>query len=72
MDEMSLNINSPQVIIITEMRHTGKTTILIPLSDQNNSENKLFLDLEKPLIEKYFEEEKYGKIKKILKFEGLS
>jgi predicted AAA+ superfamily ATPase len=58
--------SSPEAIIVTGMRRTGKTTVLQHLHDQIESGNKLFIDLENPLNRKYFEEENYERIKTTL------
>lgn len=55
-------INSPEAIIITGMRRVGKTTLLRYIFDNIRSENKLFLDLENPLNQKYFEQKDYERI----------
>ena len=52
-------IKSAEAIIITGMRRTGKTTLLRFIWDTVKSENKLFLDLENPANQKYFEEKNY-------------
>ena len=65
-------IKSAEAIIITGMRRTGKTTLLRFIWDTVKSENKLFLDLENPANQKYFEEKNYEKILDNLKFLGLS
>jgi len=57
---------TPEAIIITGMRRTGKTTVLKYIYNQIKSKNKLFLDLENPLNRKYFEEKNYERIKSIL------
>lgn len=64
-------IASPEAIIITGMRRVGKTTLLHYLSDNIKSENKIFLDLENPINQKYFEEKNYEKILDTFKFLGL-
>ncbi|MFQ6083023.1 MAG: ATP-binding protein [Candidatus Aminicenantia bacterium] len=64
--------NSPEAIIITGMRRTGKTTLLSFIYDQINSKNKIFLDLENPLNRKYFEEENYERIKTSFEVLGIS
>jgi len=61
--------DSPEAIIITGMRRTGKTTLLNFIFDQVETKNKIFLDLENPLNRKYFEEENYERIK--ISFEVL-
>ncbi len=57
---------TPEAIIITGMRRTGKTTVLKYIYDRINSTNKLFLDLENPMNRQYFEELNYERIKSIL------
>jgi hypothetical protein len=39
---------SPEAVILTGMRRTGKTTILNSIQEQIDSKNKLLLDLENP------------------------
>jgi hypothetical protein len=63
-------LQSPEAVILTGMRRTGKTTILNFIQEQIVSKNKLFLDLENPLNRKYFEEEDYERIKSALEFLG--
>jgi predicted AAA+ superfamily ATPase len=63
-------INSPEALIISGMRRTGKTTLLKHLFNKIKSKNKLFLDLENPINRKYFEEENYEQIKKAFEFLG--
>lgn len=64
-------LGSPEVIIITGMRRVGKTTLLRYIRDKITSENKIFLDLENPANQKFFEEENYDKIADGLKLLGL-
>lgn len=61
--------DSPEAIIITGMRRTGKTTLLNFIFDQIETKNKILLDLENPLNRRYFEEENYERIK--ISFEVL-
>jgi predicted AAA+ superfamily ATPase len=63
--------DSPEAIIITGMRRTGKTTLLNFLFDQVDTKNKLLLDFENPLNRKYFEEDNYERIKGSLEILGL-
>jgi len=63
--------SSPEAVIITGMRRTGKTTVLHHLHDDIKSGNKLFIDLENPLNRKYFEEENYERIKTTLTGLGI-
>ena len=53
------HFNSPEAIIITGMRRTGKTSLLQFIYERIDSSNKLFLDLENPLNQRYFEESNY-------------
>lgn len=61
--------NSPEAVVITGMRRTGKTTLLKSIYEKIGSDNKLFIDLENTLNRKYFEEEDYERIR--LNFEVL-
>jgi len=64
--------DSPEAIIITGMRRTGKTTLLNFIYEKIQSSNKLFLDLENPLNRQYFEEMNYEKIKFSLEILGIN
>lgn len=63
LDEMKKYWDSPEAIVVTGMRRTGKTTLLQFIYEQIDSKNKIFLDLENPLNRKYFEEDNYERIK---------
>jgi len=67
--EIEPYMDSPESIVVTGMRRTGKTTLLQFIYDGINSPNKLFIDLENTLNRKYFEEEDYERIR--LNFEVL-
>jgi predicted AAA+ superfamily ATPase len=69
--EIEKYVDSPEAIILTGMRRTGKTTLLKYIYENNHSSNKLFLDMENPVNRKYFEEENYEKIKKAFEFLGI-
>jgi predicted AAA+ superfamily ATPase len=69
--KIELYFDSPEAIIITGMRRTGKTTILNFIYEQIESRNKIFLDLENPLNRKYFEEKNYERIKKTFEILGI-
>ncbi|MEA2056982.1 MAG: ATP-binding protein [Patescibacteria group bacterium] len=60
--QISNQLNSKEVVVITGMRQVGKTTLLKHLFDQVRSDNKLYLDLENPLYRKIFEKENYDAI----------
>jgi len=62
---------TPEAIIITGMRRTGKTTTLRYIHENISSKNKLFIDLENPLNRQYFEESNFERIKSILINLGL-
>ena len=64
-------MESPEAIVITGMRRTGKTTLLELLFERTASPNKLLLDLENPIHRRYFESENYEQIWKSLEFLGL-
>lgn len=64
--------NSSEVIVVTGMRRTGKTTLLKFVYDQITSHNRLCLDLENPINRKYFEEEDYEKIKFNFEIKGIN
>lgn len=65
-------IDSEEAIVVTGMRRVGKTTLLRQIFESVKSENKIFLDLENPLNQKYFEEVNYEKILDNLEFLGLN
>lgn len=65
-------IDSKEAIIVTGMRRVGKTSLLDFIYQRIDSANKLFLDLENPLNQKYFEETNYERIKSSLEFLGLN
>src|SRR4030042_6969232 len=71
LDQVKSYYSSPEAIIITGMRRTGKTTLLNLIYDQIESPNKVFLDLENPLNRKYFEEPNYEKVKSSLEILGI-
>jgi len=63
---------SKEAVVITGMRRTGKTTLLQSIYDDVSTANKLFIDLENPLNQKFFEETDYEKIKFNLEVQGLA
>jgi len=65
-------LTSPQAIVVTGIRRSGKTSLLRFIFDKISSENKIFLDLENPLVRRLFEEENYETIKTGLEQQGLS
>lgn len=71
-NDIEKHLDTPEAVILTGMRRTGKTTILNIIRERPGTDNNLFLDLENPLNRKYFEEEDYERIKASLEFLGLS
>jgi len=70
-DEIKPYLDSPEAIVITGMRRTGKTTLLNFIYEQVNSKNKIFLDLENPLNRRYFEADNYERIKVSFEILGI-
>ncbi|MFH1256721.1 MAG: ATP-binding protein [Candidatus Diapherotrites archaeon] len=60
------------IIVVTGMRQVGKTTVLKMIFDEIQSKNKVFLDLENPILQKIFEEENYDNIWANLKAYGMA
>ena len=65
-------LSTKEVIVLTGMRQTGKTTILKYLFERTPSTNKVLLDLENPLNRKLFEEEHYDNIWRNVKQLGIT
>ncbi len=55
-------MGNPQAIVLTGMRRTGKTTLMKMAYDLVKSENKVFLDMENPFHQLFFEEKDYGRV----------
>lgn len=54
--------DKPEIVVVTGMRQVGKTTLLRTVFDSVESGNKVFLDVENPIIQKAFEEKDYENI----------
>ncbi len=67
--QITSRIDAPEAIVVTGMRRVGKTILLKQVHDSIKSDNKIFLDLENPVNQKYFEEVNYEAIK--YKFQTL-
>lgn len=65
-------IDSQEAIVVTGMRRVGKTTLLLHILNNLKSKNKIFLDLENPLNQRYFEEPNYERILDAFRFLGLN
>jgi len=70
--EIEPYFDSPEAVVITGMRRTGKTTLLKSIYEAIDSANKLVIDLENTLNRKYFEEEDYERIRLSLEVLGLN
>lgn len=64
-------IDVSEAIVITGMRRVGKTTLIKQVYDSIDNKNKIFLDLENPINQKYFEEENYEVTKYQLEVLGI-
>jgi len=70
-DEVNKYVNSPEAIVITGMRRTGKTTTLNFFYNSISTKNMIILDLENPLNRKYFEETNYERLKTSFEVLGI-
>ncbi len=64
-------MDSPEAIVITGMRRTGKTTVLNHFFDKIDSKNKTFLDLENPVNRQLFSAPNYDQIKSSIEILGI-
>lgn len=69
--ELNNQLNSKEVVVLTGMRRTGKTTLVKKIFESIESSNKIYLDLENPLNRSIFEEENYENIWKNLNTLGI-
>lgn len=67
--KITSRMETPEAIVVTGMRRVGKTTLYQQVYESIKSDNKIFLDLENPVNQKYFEEVNYEAIK--YKFQTL-
>lgn len=65
-------LSAPEAIVITGMRRVGKTTLLKTILDRIPSANKIYLDLENPRNQLYFEQTDYDAIFASLQLLGLN
>lgn len=66
------HLDTPEALVVTGMRRVGKTTLYQQVFDTIKSDNKIFLDLENPINQKYFEEINYENIKYRLEVLGIN
>jgi len=62
LQDLRRNKDTKEIIVLTGIRRSGKTTVYRMLFDEIKSKNKVFLDLENPIDQKIFEEEDYNNI----------
>lgn len=60
--DLEESINTKEIVVLTGMRRTGKTTLLKMIFDKIESDNKVFLDLENILDQQIFEESDFNNI----------
>jgi uncharacterized protein len=65
-------LDTKEMVVITEMRQVGKTTALRHIYDLVQSANKVLLDLENPLHRKIFEVENYDAVWQNLRAFGIT
>lgn len=64
-------LHAPEAVIVTGMRRVGKTTLLLYIRERLGSDNTLFLDVENPAHQRYFDEPDYDRIFDTFKVLGL-
>lgn len=69
--ELEKCITVPEIVVLTGMRRVGKTTLYRAIFDRIESKNKVFLDMENPIVQKVFEETNYDNIIVNLKEYGI-
>ena len=70
-NEIERYIDSPEIILITGLRRSGKTTLMKMLFEKIASDNKVFLDFENLLEQRLFDEVDFNNIVTNLKKFGL-
>ena len=60
--QLENQLKSKEIVVLTGMRRTGKTTLCRMLFEHIKSDNKVFLDMENPIEQKIFEEKDYNNI----------
>ncbi len=55
-------VDKKAIIVVTGMRRVGKTTLFKMLFEEIESKNKVFLDIENPIVQKLFDEKDYNNI----------
>jgi predicted AAA+ superfamily ATPase len=70
--ELEKQINTREIVVLTGMRRTGKTTLMKMLFNMIQSKNKVFLDLQNILDRTIFDEIDYNNILNNLKAYNIS
>lgn len=65
-------IDKKIIVVVTGMRRVGKTTLFKIIFEEIKSKNKVFLDIENPIIQKLFQEKNYDNILLNLRQYGIS
>ncbi len=60
--ELEKHLAEKQITVLTGMRRTGKTTLLLRLMEQVHSENKIYIDLQRADNRELFSEKNYDNI----------
>ncbi len=71
-NELNQQLDYKEIVVLTGMRRTGKTTLLKMLFEKVGSENKLMLDMENLINQKVFSEIDFNNVWNGLKEMGLS
>ncbi len=70
--EVKKFVDKNTIVVVTGMRRVGKTTLVRMVFDEIKSKNKVFLDIENPIVQKIFQEENYDNIFLNLKVYGVT
>lgn len=70
--KLLLQVKRKEIIVLTGMRRTGKTTLLKRIYDEIETDNKVFFDLENTLEQKIFEEIDFNNILENLRSYGVT
>jgi len=71
-NELTEQLQYKEIVVVTGMRRTGKTTILKMLFEKVSSDNKLMLDMENLINQKIFEETDFDNVWNGLKEFGIN
>jgi predicted AAA+ superfamily ATPase len=72
LSDLESHVSTPDIVVVTGMRRSGKTTLLRMIFDKLESDNKVFIDLENPIDRMAFEEKDYNNIWANLRAHGLA